>query len=215
MLGCEPVIVEGASDQHYLSGIKTVLIAAGRLKPGRELVFPPAGGTKGVKAVASILGGRDERLPVALFDSDPQGKATAESLRRGLYANDPARVIEVEPFAGMPNSEMEDLIPPELIARELDRWQRSADIPFAEEMKLGVPIVPQIEAWATKLGLKLPKPGWKVELAKRVKQRLLAEGPQSVPLDVLGRWVKLFSTFQAAGNSTTPPAAAPFRAASG
>src|SRR5439155_9934801 len=55
LLGCEPVVVEGPSDQHYLTAIKNLLIAAGRLKLGRELVFPPAGGAKGVKAVASIL----------------------------------------------------------------------------------------------------------------------------------------------------------------
>jgi energy-coupling factor transporter ATP-binding protein EcfA2 len=82
LLGCDPVVVEGDSDQHYLSGIKTILIADGRLKPGRELVFPPAGGTKGVKVIASILGGRDEQLPVALFDSDQQGKATLKSSGR-------------------------------------------------------------------------------------------------------------------------------------
>ncbi len=74
LLRCSPFMVEGASEQHYLSGIKTLLIASGRLKPGRELVFPPAGGTKGVKAVASVLGGRDEELPVALFDSDTPGQ---------------------------------------------------------------------------------------------------------------------------------------------
>jgi hypothetical protein len=84
LLGCEPVIVEGSSDQHYLSGIKTMLIASGRLKPGRELVFPPAGGAKGVKAVACILGGRDEKLPIALFDSDTQGRMTAQSLKCGF-----------------------------------------------------------------------------------------------------------------------------------
>src|SRR5207244_3532299 len=63
LLGCLPVLVEGPSDQHYLTAIKNLLIAAGHLKPGRELVFPPTGGTKGVRAVASILGGRDEELP--------------------------------------------------------------------------------------------------------------------------------------------------------
>ena len=176
LLGCAPVVVEGASDQHYLSGIKNILIAAGRLKPGRELVFPPAGGTKGVKAVAAILGGRDEELPVALFDSDEQGRATAQALRAGLYAGDPGLVLEIETFTGMPDSEVEDLIPPAIIARELDRWQRTADVPFAEEMQPGKPIVQQIESWAKKHGVSLETPGWKPELAKRVKQRLLAEG---------------------------------------
>ena len=83
LIGCEPVLVEGQSDQHYLSGIKSLLIAAGKLKPSRELIFPPTGGTKGVKAVVSILGGRDEQLPVTLFDSDDAGKAIVKALKDG------------------------------------------------------------------------------------------------------------------------------------
>lgn len=198
LLGCQPVIVEGASDQHYLSGIKTLLIASGRLKPGRELVFPPANGTKGVKAVASIVGGRDNELPVALFDSDDQGKNTAQSLREGLYAGEANLLLEMESFTGMADSEIEDLIPAEVIARELDRWLRNSDVPFADEMQTGKPIVPQVETWAARHKIQLAKPGWKVELAKRVKQRLLAEGPEALSPDVLSRWDKLFAAFQTA-----------------
>jgi len=170
-------------------------------------VFPPAGGTKGVKAVASILSGRDEELPIALFDSDAQGRATAQALRTGLYAADPQLVLEVGTFTGMPDSEIEDLIPPPIIAHELDRWQRTADVPFADVMEPAKPIVPQIESWAKKHGITLETPGWKVELAKRVKQRLLAEGPGSVQGDTLERWTKLFEAFQKARASLTNDAA--------
>jgi predicted ATP-dependent endonuclease of OLD family len=208
LLGCQPVIVEGASDQHYLTGMKTLLIAAGCLRPGRELVFPPANGTKGVKAVASIVGGRDEQLPVALFDSDTQGKNTAQSLRNGLYAGEPNLILEMESFTGVAGSEIEDLIPAELIARELDRWLRSPDVPFADEMRSGTPIVPQIEAWATRHRVELPKPGWKVELAKRVKQRMLAEGPEALSSDVRARWEQLFVAFQTARTGTAAKATA-------
>jgi hypothetical protein len=58
------------SDPHYLIGMKTPLIVSGCLKPGQEFVFPPVDGTKGVKAVASIVGGRNEELRVALFDHE-------------------------------------------------------------------------------------------------------------------------------------------------
>lgn len=100
----------------------------------------------------------------------------------------------------MEDSEIEDLLPPELIARELDRWQRGSDVPVADEMKPGTPIVPQIEAWAVRHKVELVKPGWKVELAKRVKQRLLTEGPQwqSLSSDIHDRWEKLFTAFQTA-----------------
>jgi energy-coupling factor transporter ATP-binding protein EcfA2 len=199
LIGCEPVLVEGVSDQFYLSTIKTILIAAGKLKPGRELIFPPCGGTKGVKAVVSILGGRNEELPVALFDSDTQGKATLKALREGFYAADPDLVVETDTFCNVTSSEVEDLIPSALIIRELDRWQRSAEVPFGDVYKTGAAIVPQIETWAPtqKIELKL---GWKVELAKRVKKKILADGYGSVPTDVLAGWEKLFAAFRPGRN---------------
>lgn len=196
LIGCKPVIVEGASDQHYLSGIKIVLIAAGKLKPGRELVFPPSGGVKGVKAIVSILGARDEALPVTLFDSDEAGRGTMKALKDGLYADQPDMILEVGTFTGMPDTEIEDLFPQALIARELDRWQRNADTAFSDEVKAGQPIVPQIEEWAKRNGITLKKPGWKVELAKRVKQKLISDGLSPIPEPLQQQWLKIFEAFQ-------------------
>jgi ABC-type cobalamin/Fe3+-siderophores transport system ATPase subunit len=195
LLGCKAVIVEGPADQHYLTTIKNLLTSAGRLKVGRELVFPPAGGAKGVKAVASIVCGKDEALPVALFDGDQQGLAMAKALREGLYARDPALVLTVDTYTGMPNSEVEDLLPPSVIARQLDRWQRSVDVPFADELETGRPIVPQIEAWAVRHGASLEVPGWKVELARRVKRQMLEDGPSAIDPIIIDRWTQLFAAF--------------------
>ena len=195
LLGCTPVVVEGASDQHYLTGIKNVLIAAGRLKPGRELVFPPAGGARGVKAVAAILCGRDEALPVALLDGDGPGRAMAKQLRHSLYTSQPGLVLDVSTFTGIADSEIEDLLPPAIVARELDRWQRGPSIQFTDVMQAAQPIVPQIETWAAKHGVTLSRPGWKVELAKRVKERLLADGPGAIDPTVMDRWEKVFAAF--------------------
>ena len=195
LIGCTPVVVEGPSDQYYLSTMKNLLIATGKLRPSRELVFPPAGGTKGVKAVVSILGGRDEELPVALFDSDSQGRATAQALRSGMYAHAPDLILEVATFTALPDSEVEDLLPADLIIKELDRWQRGADTPFADEYAAGKPVVPQIEAWAQRHGVELQKPGWKVEVAKRVKHRILNDGAKVVPDATIERWEKLFQSF--------------------
>ena len=81
LIGCRPVIVEGASDQHYLTAIKSLLISGGRITPRREFVFPPAGGAKTTKIVASILTGRDEELPVVLLDGDKPGRRMAVELK--------------------------------------------------------------------------------------------------------------------------------------
>lgn len=199
LLGCEPVVVEGPSDQHYLTAIKILLTASGKLNVGHELVFPPAGGAKGVKVVASLLGSRDYDLPVALFDSDTIGNETVKSLYKGLYAGDPTLVLQVETFTGIPNSEIEDLMPPSVIVRQLDRWQRSASVPFSEKFVDRKPIVPQIEEWAKQNGLDLPSPGWKVELAKRVKQQLLSDGPAAIPPEIIGKWSEMFDAFQKRG----------------
>ncbi|NJO81447.1 MAG: AAA family ATPase [Blastochloris sp.] len=192
LIGCEPVIVEGPSDQHYLTAIKTLLIRNGSLKPGREIIFPPAGGAKGIKAVASILGGRDEALPLALLDSDEQGTAFAQALRTSLYTTEPERVLQVGAFVDIDGAEVEDLIPAEIIVRAVDRMIREPDTLFESRHDANKPIVPQIEAWARDGGATLQK-GWKVELAKRVKRALLDGVPASEA--TLQVWQSLFENF--------------------
>ncbi len=192
LLGCTVVIVEGVSDQIYLSAIKALLIGQGKIQPNREVVFPPAGGAKGVKVVASILTGRDEALPIALFDSDTAGKQSAQQLTASFYAAAKERVLEVETFSGLSGSEIEDLIPSDVIAQVLDRWQRGPEQAFADSIKEGQPIVPQIELWAKSNNVALVAPAWKVELAKRVKQALLSKAGKNVPEAYLSRWEALF-----------------------
>lgn len=192
LIGCEPIIVEGTSDQVYLSAIKTKLIALGKITPGRELVFPPAGGAKGVKAVASLLSGRDERLPIALFDADEQGLATAKQLKETLYAGAEDRLLTINSFITMPGAETEDLIPPALFGRAVDYAFRQTDEPFQGHMMAVIPIVDQVQDWAKKQSLRLPE-RWKVDVAKRVKHMIL-DGSE-IPQDFIDVWTKLFHQF--------------------
>jgi AAA ATPase domain len=193
LLGCTVVIVEGTSDQMYLSAIKTILIGQGKITPHRELVFPPAGGAKGVKVVASILTGRDEALPIALFDSDATGRATAQQLSSSLYIDAKDRVLEVGTFTSLEGSEIEDLIPPDVLAQVVDRWQRGPEHGFADTYQPGKPVIPQIEAWAKSNNVILVSPSWKVELAKRVKQTLLSKSAKPIPGDYMKNWETLFA----------------------
>ena len=128
LLGCQPVIVEGASDQHYLTAIKSLLIAGGKIAPPRELVFPPAGGAKTAKVVASILTGRDETLPIVLLDGDAPGRHAAKQLSEGLYAADKEKILNTDDFVGFDQSEIEDLFPVQFLATVMDRWQRRPEV---------------------------------------------------------------------------------------
>lgn len=191
LLGCTPVVVEGGSDQFYLTLIKSLLISAGELKPKREYVFPPAGGAKTAKVVAGILTGRDEALPMVLLDDDSVGRSTAADLKNGLYVDAKDRVLLVNAFTGMANSEIEDLMPPEIVARQLDRLFRGSDKYFVDVLGPG-PIVPQIEKWAEDQGVTLHR-GWKVDLARRVKTSVLEAATPD--LTMLPVWKSLFETF--------------------
>ena len=58
----------------------------------------------------------------------------------------------------------------------MDRWQRRPEVLFSDVVKKGRPVVAQIEEWADSQNLELPD-FWKVELARRVKERALSVGP--------------------------------------
>lgn len=191
LLGCQPVIVEGPSDQLYLTAIKSVLIGAGKFTPTRELVFPPSGGTKNVRQIAGILSGRDEMLPYVVLDGDAPGLKLANELGTSLYINDRGRIVTIDTITGIPNSEVEDLFPAQFMAQVVDKWERQPEDDFSDVVKQGEPIVSQIEAWTKAAGVTLEL-GWKVELAKRVKQQILAKGSRQFDNDVIDRWATLF-----------------------
>jgi hypothetical protein len=195
LLGCQPILVEGASDQHYLAAIKALLLSAGKITPRRELVFPPAGGAKTAKVIASILTGRDEVLPIVLLDGDAAGNRFAANLKTELYAEHQNRVLSVSNFAKMDNAEVEDLFPASFLAEEIDRMERDSEDRFADVVKPDIPFVGQVEAWAKTQGIELD-PHWKVHLATRAKTRALNRGIGEFKDDIVAKWVELFEAFQ-------------------
>lgn len=194
LLGCQPTIVEGPSDQHYLTGVKTILIRAGKITPKRELIFPPSGGAKTARTVASILTGRDDVLPYVLLDDDEMGRKMAQQMKDSLYQDAKDRVLNVATFAGIKEAEIEDLFPTDFISAIVDRWQRvpEPDDEFSAIAVRGKPIVPQIEQWAEKRNIGLDH-SWKVDLAKRAKQALLSKGIEGFDADTIAKWESLFS----------------------
>lgn len=80
------MLVEGESDQVYLSALKNLLISKGKIAPLKELVFIPTGGVKGIKATSAILSGVNEIKPLVLLDGDKPGLKMATELKGDFYA---------------------------------------------------------------------------------------------------------------------------------
>jgi ABC-type cobalamin/Fe3+-siderophores transport system ATPase subunit len=198
-LGCQSVIVEGQSDQIYLSFIKTYLIGKGFITPTREIVFPPAGGTRGVKPMVSILGAKDDDLPYVTLDSDEGGRTMAAQLRAGLYKGSPDRVLLVGDFVAVPDAEIEDLFPQEFIAKLITRYLQRLlaiqDDDFHEVVESGKPIIPQFEAYAAKNGVALPE-SWKVDIAKMAKESLLKNSSPVENHSCVDAWKELFGKYE-------------------
>lgn len=199
LYGCQPVIVEGRSDQTYLSAIKNYLIGRGRIKPKRELVFVPSGGVKGVAPITSIITGTDEELPFAVLDSDQAGRSMANKLKKNLYSGVDGRILMVGEFASVLDAEIEDVFPTDFLARIIARHLRgSTDVEeeFDEVVEDGRPLIPQVEGYAKRNGIELEL-GWKVEVAKTAKFKLLgSKDPMESEDELLDVWNNLFEKLQ-------------------
>ena len=194
--GCQNIIVEGPSDQHYLNAIKSFLIKEKLLAPKQEMVFVPSGGVKGVPGVVSILSGKTEDLPYVLVDSDTSGQDTVKKLSSGLYKDQKDRIIQVKDITNIDNSEVEDIIPYSLLSRGIDRlFLTVEDETFEDAYDSTRPVLPQIEAFAKKHSIE-PKQGWKVELAKSVKQLLKNKKTTDIDEETKTKWVNLFKKFE-------------------
>ena len=191
LVGCDIVIVEGVADQFYLTLIKNHLISKGKFKPKKELVFIPVGGTKGVKPVVSIIQGNTNDLPITLLDSDKEGKILQDSLKKGLYSDDENKVIETDPYADKTGSEIEDLIPVQLIVDSFDYLFRGDNRINVDDIDKSIPVVPQLEKFAEDNQIKL-KPGWKVEISKQVKKKFTGNSDRVIE----EKWKKLFNDLQ-------------------
>lgn len=164
-------------------------------------MFVPAGGVKGVSATVSILTAKDEALPFVLLDSDQMGHDMANKLKSGLYKGSVDRILMVgdycEALDADADAEVEDLLPTDLLADVVSKYLRGPEEDFEDIVTKGKPIVPQIEAYAAsnKIALEV---GWKVEIAKRTKARLLrTKNPLKDADQQTESWKRLFSTLEA------------------
>lgn len=191
LIGCQPVLVEGVSDQIYLQQIKKYVLAEGKYKNDKEVVFIPTGGVKGMSPVVKILLGREDNLPYVIMDSDKPGKDKIKQLHNGLYAEEKEKVIPVSEFIGEGEFEIEDLMPLDELARIFAKQYRrvNSEDEFDYLYDKNEPIVNQMEAFAKNNGYTLTE-GWKVDLAKEF-QRNFERIVTRCGDDVKERWLKL------------------------
>lgn len=87
------------------------------------------------------------------------------------------------------------MLPPKLMMRQIGRLFRDVeDEDFEDFFSEGQPIVPQIEAFAKKHDVSLYK-GWKVDVARGVKQQLQKAKTDIVLDEYLTKWESLFNKF--------------------
>lgn len=195
--GCQAVVVEGTSDQHYLSAIKNYLIGKGLIKPKREILFVPAGGVKGVGAVVSLITAKDEGLPYVILDSDSSGQGMQKQLFSNLYNGATNKIIMVGDIRNLKDAEVEDLYPAEFLAKIVRKnLLRGTNDDFDEVVEEDKAIVLQIQEFATKNNIKLEQ-GWKVELAKQAKTAIIKDkDPLKEHTDILEIWEQIFLKIQ-------------------
>ena len=189
--GCKIVIVEGTSDQHYLNAIKNYLINKKRINPLYEIVFVPSGGVRNVASISSVVGGKNNQLPFVILDSDESGLSFKNKLSNGLYKDEMKKILEVKTFSNMDGSEIEDLLPIELFEKPINKLLRDSDEDFSDFYDKEKPIINQIESFAKENEIEL-EDGWKVELAKSVKNQLLSS-KVVIEEPIVNAWEKLFS----------------------
>ena len=187
LIGCKPIIVEGVSDQIYMTFIKRFLMKIGEFMSSEELIFMPVGGTKNIKPVVSIISGRDSDLPFVIVDNDESGQTKKKSLENDLYANEKDKILNINDFIikSTKEAEIEDFMDVLEIEESFNREFRFEE-DFVYDENDNNSVVKQIESFCQKQDYKLCD-GWKVLVARRYIQR------NKKPSDeLINKWKALF-----------------------
>ncbi len=174
--GADAVLVPGVVEQIYLTAMKTTLIAAKDFAPARDILFAPAGDPGIALRMAEVLTGRSDRQPTLLVNGAGPGEGDGE--------------LCLSRFIGRSGATVEDLMPPETLVEILDRIERRPEIMLSDTFRPDASFVPQVEGWARAAGVAL-HPDWRLDLARRMRDRLLARGPAVVPAESRARWLDL------------------------
>ena len=186
MGGAQPVLVQSRVEQTYLNVIKTLSIAAGQFIPQRDIVFAPACGAEVMPAMARLLSETRTEPPKLVLDGSARGREIAATLR------DKTPLILLDAVTGLAGSTVEDLFPVTDLAAQLDRVERRPERLFADTVKSGQTFVAQAQAWAEAESITLPE-NWRVQLAERMRHRMLEAGPRQIADTTLAQWQELLN----------------------
>lgn len=98
----------------------------------------------------------------------------------------------MEDYTSLVNSEVEDIVPYDLLQRPIDRLFNNVDLDFSSTYDSAKPIIPQIEQFAVDNNIELPE-GYKVELARQFKQILIARSDKYADATVIDMWANIFN----------------------
>lgn len=196
LVNCLAVLVEGESDQLYLSAMKNLLISKQKITPLKDIVFIPTGGTKGIKVTAGIISGTKDSLPFVIVDGDTHGKNIKKELEVDLYAANTDRIICIADYTRVDKGEIEDLFPRSKMQSVTSKFLRNeyhSEEDFEDIELSNDPICNQIEKFAKDNEFQLKK-GWKVQLAAFVKNEIL-KGKDKVISENDPEFVKFIDIF--------------------
>ena len=150
------LVVEGLTDYTLLKSMNEILSQNKMSTLDSNIVISPAGGTKNIMPLASMLVANNIQIAV-LLDGDQQGSQKGKSLKEKLLVNS----IIVDSFTDKVGSEIEDFFEDSLYIEAVKTAYPKHKIIFnANDAKI-VPIVDRIESVFTRAGYgKLKK--WKV-----------------------------------------------------
>lgn len=191
LIGTKPIIVEGVSDQIYLTYMKRQLMKDTEFSLVKELVFMPVDGTKNIKPVVAIITGKDEELPVVLLDSDAAGEEKKKTLAKNLYKDKEDKLISVSEFihTKVDKPEIEDLMDYDVLMEVFNREFHSENEDFEYDKSSSKNVVQQIEDFSKENDITLFE-GWKVKLAQRYVSKDRNETKK-----ILEKWIKIFNKF--------------------
>jgi AAA15 family ATPase/GTPase len=164
LAGCVPVVVLNEEDQYYLSLVKNILTAKGKLNIVYEtLVFST--GENGIDAASETFSAGDD-LPVVLLTADDVGQRVKKRLLAKGYKNAPDKIMMISDF--LPNAKyMEDIIPAKFV-EIFSRLYLNEILGDKFRYDKTQNLIEQIETYAAANKITLP-PSYRAEMAKRMK----------------------------------------------